>query len=149
MKKIAIVLLFAVSSFAFDLTFTKAFNNYNKGIRYEKTDPQKANQYFQKAFFLIQMLKHKDTSQVHYMLGNIYLNGWGVEKNYQKAKKNFLRAIELGNSRANCSLAKVYIKMGNLKLAKKYLNIALSNPSIAPYCSDIDKNNLTIKGEKQ
>ena len=147
MKKLLLVLLFTISAFSFDLTFMKAFNNFNKGINIVKSNPQKAEQYFQKTFFLIQMLKHKDTSQVNYMLGQMYFNGWGVKKDYQKAQEYFLKAIQLGNKRANCSLAKLYIKTGHLTLAKKYLNITLSNPDIANYCSDIDKKTLTIKGE--
>ena len=149
MKKLFLVLILTISAFAFDLTFTKAFNDFKKGTRFEKTDKQKANQYFQKAFFLIQQLQNKDTSQVNYMLGEMYSNGWGVKKEYQKAQKYFLRAVQLGNARANCSLAKLYIKTGQLTLAKKYLNYALSNPAIAPYCKDINPNNLTIKGERK
>ena len=147
MKKLLLVLLFTISAFSFDLTFMKAFNNFNKGINIVKSNPQKAEQYFQKTFFLIQMLKHKDTSQVNYMLGKMYSNGWGVKTDYQKAQKYFLRAIQFGNKRANCSLAKLYIKTNQLTLAKKYLNYALSYQSIAPYCKDINANNLTIKGE--
>ncbi len=147
MKKLFLVLILTISAFALDLTFTKAFNNFNKGTRFEQTDKQKANQYFQKAFFLIQQMQHKDTSQVNYMLGEMYSNGWGIEQNYQKAEKYFLKAINLGNVRANCSLAKLYIQMGKSNLARKYLNYALSYPSVAHYCKDISQNNLTIKGE--
>ena len=146
MKKILLILIMAISAFSFDLTFTKAFNNFNKGIRFEKTDPQKANQYFQKAFFLIKQLKKRDTSQVNYMLGKMYCNGWGVNKDYKKAKEYFLRAIQLGNKRANCEMVKLYIKTGELQLAKKYLNYSLAHQSIATYCKDIDLNKLT-KGE--
>ena len=147
MKKLLLILLFTISAFSFDLTFMKAFNNFNRGTNIVKSNPQKANQYFQKTFFLLKMLKQKDTSQVNYMLGKMYSNGWGVKQNYQKAQKYFLRAIQLGNKRANCSLAKLYIKTGDLTLAKKYLNYTLSNPDIANYCSDIDTKTLTIKGE--
>ena len=147
MKKMILILILSISAFSFDLTFTKAFNNFNKGIRFAKSDTQKAGEYFQKAFFLIQQLKKQDTSQVNYMLGEMYSNGWGVKQDFQKAQKYFLRAIQLGNKRANCSLAKLYIKTNQLTLAKKYLNYALSHQSIAPYCKDINPNNLTIKGE--
>ena len=147
MKKLIMFLTLAISLFAFDLTFMKAFNNFNKGINTVKSNQQKADEYFQKTFFLIQQLKKQDTSQVNYMLGEMYSNGWGVKKDYQKSQKYFLRAIQLGNARANCSLAKLYIKTGQLTLAKKYLTYALSNQAIAPYCKDINPNNLTIKGE--
>lgn len=147
MKKLLLILILSISAFSFDFAFMKVFNNFNKGIRFEKSNPQKANHYFQKAFFLIQTLNNKDTSQVNYMLGQMYFNGWGVRRDYQKAEKYFLKAIQLGNKRANCSLAKLYIKTQHLTLAKKYLNIALANKDVAPYCSNIDVNTLTIKGE--
>ena len=147
MKKLIILLTLSISLFAFDLTFTKAFNDFNRGMNLEKTNPNKANEYFKKAYFLIQQLKDKDTSQVHYMLGRMYCNGWGVKVDYKKAEKHFLRAIQLGNARAHCCIARLYIKMGKLNLAKKYLNYALSHQSIANYCHDIDPFNLTIKGE--
>ena len=145
MKKLLLIFMLSLSIFAFDLTFTKAFKNFNKGMQLEKTNPKKASEYFQKAYFLIQQLKNKDTSQVHYMLGKMYCNGWGVNKDYKKAEEHFLRAIQLGNARAKCCIARLYIKEGKLTLAKKYLDYALSHSDIANYCSDIDPNTLKIK----
>ena len=145
MKKLLLISILVISAFAFDLTFTKAFNNFNRGIKLVKSNPKKASEYFQKAYFLIQQLKNKDTSQVHFMLGEMYSNGWGVNQDFKKAEENFQRAIQLGNERANCSIARLYIKEGKKTLAKKYLDYALSHASIANYCSDIDPNTLTIK----
>jgi len=147
MKKIIAILFTIIFLFSFNLTFTKAFNYFNKGIRLEKTNPKKAQEFFVKAYALIQALSNKNTSQVQYMLGRMFCNGWGVEKNYKKAEEHFLKAIKLGNKRANCCLVRLYIKEGKLKKARHYLNIALSNKTIANYCKDIDKNTLTIKGE--
>jgi len=147
MKKLIIMLITAVFLFGLNLTFTKAFNYFNKGMRLEKTNPKKAEEYFVKAYALIQALPNKNTSQVNYMLGRMYCNGWGVKKDLKKAEKYFLEAIKLGNRRANCCIARLYIKKGDLKKAKKYLNIALSNQAIANYCNDIDPNSLKIKGE--
>ena len=147
MKKLIIILILSISVFAFDLTFTKAFNNFNRGINLEKTNPQKANQYFQKAFFLIKQIKNKNSSQINYMLGKMYCNGWGVNRDYKLAEKYFLKAIKLGNARAKCCIARLYIKEGKKALAKKYLDYALSHESIAHYCNDIDPIKLTIKGE--
>ena len=147
MKKLIIMLITAVFLFGLNLTFTKAFNYFNKGMRLEKTNPKKAEEYFVKAYALIQALPNKNTSQVNYMLGRMYCNGWGVKKDLKKAEKYFLEAIKLGNKRANCCIARLYIKKGDLKKAKKYLNIALSNQTIANYCNDIDPNSLKIKGE--
>ena len=146
MKKIILIIGVVIFVFAFDLTFTKAFNYFNKGMRLEKSNPKKAEEYFVKAYALIQSLPNKNTSQVQYMLGRMYCNGWGVEQNYQKAEKHFLKALKLGNKRANCCIARLYIKEGKLKEAKKYLTYALSHKEIANYCSDIDPTK--IKGEK-
>jgi len=147
MKKIWVILITAIFLFGLNLTFTKAFNNFNKGVRLEKTNPKKAHEYFVKAYALIQALPNKNTSQVNYMLGKMYCNGWGVKQDLNKAEKYFLEAIKLGNKRANCCIARLYIKKGNLKKARKYLNIALSNKAISNYCNDIDTTSLKIKGE--
>ena len=146
MKKIAILIISLGFLFAFDMTFTKAFNNFNKGLRTYNSNPQKAQEYFKKAYILIQQLKNKNSSQVYYMLGRMYCNGFGVEKDLKKAEEYFLKSLQLGNKRANCCLARLYIKLGDYKKAKHYLDIALSNKTIANYCSDIDVKDLTLKG---
>jgi len=148
MKKFIFSFIFIIVNFAmgFDLTFTKAFKNFTKGLQTYNSNPQQAQQYFKKAYEYIQKLKNKDTSQVYYMLGRMYCNGLGVPKDYQKAEKYFLNAIKLGNQRANCCITRLYIKMGKINEAKKYLKKALSNPHISNYCDDIDKNALTLQG---
>jgi len=146
MKKLILILLSLNLIFAFDLTFTKAFRNFTKGLHTYNTNPQKAQEYFKKAYEYIQQLKHKDTSQVQYMLGRMYCNGLGVPKDLKKAEKHFLRALQLGNQRVNCCLARLYIKMGKNEKAKEFLQKALSNPKIANYCEDIDKNTLQLQG---
>jgi len=140
MKKLIALMIISISLFALDFTFTKAFREFNKGVNLEKKDPQSAMVHFQKAYIYIETLKNKDTSQINYMLGRMYCNGWGVEKDYAKAEKYFLRAIELGNKRANCCLARLYIKEGKPELAKKYLEYAKTHKSIANYCSDINQS---------
>ena len=149
MKKIVILIALISLSFAFDLTFTKAFNNFNKGLKTYNSNPQKAQEYFKKAYNYIQQLKNKDTSQVYYMLGRMYCNGFGVQQDLNKAEEYFLKALKLGNKRVNCCLARLYIMKGEKDKAKEYLKKALSNPKIAKYCSDIDPNELKIKGGTQ
>ena len=146
MKKLILFFTLISLSFAFDLTFTKAFKNFTKGLQTYDSNPQKAQEYFKNAYNYIQKLKNKDTSQVHYMLGRMYCNGFGVKEDLQKAEKHFLDAIKLGNERANCCITRLYIKMGKIEEAKKYLKKALSNPHIANYCDDIDKNTLKLQG---
>ena len=146
MKKIVLFLFTINLIFALNLTFMKAFNNFNKGLRIYNSNPNQAQQYFKKAYEYIQQLKNKDTSQVNYMLGRMYCNGFGVKEDLKKAEKYFLRALQLGNVRVNCCIARLYIKMGKIEKAKKFLKKALSNPHIANYCDDIDKNTLKLQG---
>jgi len=146
MKKIIIFLLTLHVVFAFDLTFTKAFQNFNKGLRTYNSNPNKAQEYFKQSYILIQKLKNQNTSQITYMLGRMYCNGFGVKKDLNKAEQYFLKSLQLGNQRANCCLARLYIKKGDSKKAKEYLQKALNNPHIANYCEDIDKNTLKLQG---
>jgi len=138
MKKLVFLALFSLL-FAFDFTFTKAFEEFNKGLRLEKNDIQKAQEHFKKSFEYINELKDKNTSQVNYMLGKMYCNGWGVEQNYSLAEKYFKNALELGNKRAYCCLARLYLKIGDIQKAQKYLKYAKSHKEIANYCKDINE----------
>ncbi len=142
MKKVIFIFISFVFVFALDLTFTKAYRAFNKGVKLHKTNPQKAQQYFQKAYILLTELHEKPSSQVYFMLGRMYSNGWGVERNYKKAEEYLKKAIKLGNERAYCSLAKVYIKTGKYAKAKKYLDYALSHENLSNYCKDINPNTL-------
>ena len=137
MKKLIITIIMSLSLFGFDLTFTQAFNNFNQGIRLIHQNPLLAQQKFKKAYSLIQQLKNKDSSQVYYMLGRMYCNGWGVKKNYKLAEKYFLKALKLGNKRVHCCIARLYFKMNRPDLAKEHLRYALSHKRIANYCDDL------------
>ncbi len=149
MQKLFIILLFFTTLFGIDFTFTKAYQNFNKGIKLIKQDPQQAQEYFQKAYILIQQIKNHPSSQVYYMLGRMYCNGWGIKQNLKKAEKYFKKALALGNQRVNCCIARLYIKMHKNRLARKYLNIAISHKNLYIYCKDIDIKNLKIKKDKQ
>jgi len=138
MKKL-LVLLTVVFAFGLDFTFTKAFQQFNAGVRMVKTNPDGAQEHFKKSFELIQTLKHKDSSQVYYMLGRMYCNGWGTQKDYNLAEKYFKKSLQLGNQRAHCCLARLYLKEGKIDLAKKHYDIAKKNKLIANYCKDIDE----------
>ena len=61
MKKVVILIALITLSFTFDLTFTKAFNYFNKGLKTYNYNPEKAQEYFKKAYNYIQQLKNKDT----------------------------------------------------------------------------------------
>ncbi len=138
MKKIIIFFIF-VSLFSFDLSYMKAFRYFNKGLSLINSDTQNAQNYFTKSFNLLKNIKNKNNSGMHYMLGRMYLNGWGVNKNYQKALKEFLTAEKLGNKRVHCSLLKLYVKTKNKQKAQKELNYVLTHKNLD--CK-IDKNIL-------
>jgi len=146
MKKFIFFIISVMSLFALDMTYTKAFKEYQTGQKLEKSNPAKAQLHFQKAFFLLQSLKNQRSSQVQYLLGEMYAHGLGVEQNYTLSEKHFLEAIKLGNKRAHCCLAKVYMEEGKQNLAKEQLKYALSHPTISNYCNNIDK---TIFKEKK
>ena len=142
MKKILLIFLGVVLVFGIDFTFTKAFKSFNDGVKLEKKDPQKAQEYFQKAYILINELKETPSSQAYYMLGRMYCNGWGVERNYKKAEEYFKKALKLGNERVHCCLARLYIRMGKYNEAKKYLKYALNHENLSHYCDDINPTTL-------
>ncbi|NPA87885.1 MAG: sel1 repeat family protein [Epsilonproteobacteria bacterium] len=146
MKKIIGIILLSISLFALDFTFTKAYKEFQKGKRLEKTNPQLAQEHFKKAFFLLKSIENQNSSQIHYLLGEMYAHGLGVTQNYSLSEQHFLKAIQLGNKRAHCCLAKVYIQEGKIEKAKEHLKYALNHTSIANYCNEIDK---TIIKEKK
>jgi len=145
MRKLIGLILLSISLFALDLTFTKAFKEFQKGKRLEKTNPQKANIHFKKAYELLMSIENQNSSQLHYMLGEMFAHGLGVEQNYKLAEEHFLQAIKLGNKRAHCCLAKVYLEEGKKELAKEHLQYAITHAGIANYCNDIDKTILKEK----
>ena len=139
MKKIIWILFTSVLAFAIDLTYSKAFQYYKKGLKLEKTNPSEAQKYFKESFFLTKELEsqNKASSQIYFMLGKMYHKGWGTNKNLFLAEKYYLKALKLGNKRVNCPLAKLYKETGKEKLAKKYLQNSLKNPSTKKECEDL------------
>ena len=133
MKK-GIFLLIAPFLFALNLTYTKAFFLYQKGFKNLNSNPNMSQKYFEQSFNLLKSLENQNikSSQTYYLLGTMYLNGWGVQVNYEKAKKEFQKAIKLGNIQAKCQMAKLYIKIGKLEEAKKYKT---------PQCENLFKEN--------
>ncbi len=126
MRTLFITLIFSSFLFSFNALYTKAFIAYKKGQKYLKSNPQKAQKYFQESFLLLNQIK-KDSAQKFYLLGEMYLNGWGVAQDLEEAEKMLKKAISLGNKRAYCSIAKLYIKENKNELAQKYLKSAKKN----------------------
>ncbi len=129
MKKIIVFLIF-INLFAFNVSYMKAFKYFNKGVSLLNSDTQNAQIYFTKAFNLLINHKNKYSSGMHYILGRMYLNGWGVNKNYKKALDELLKAEKLGNKRVHCPLLKLYTITGNKKEAKKELNCILTHKNL-------------------
>jgi len=110
MKKIYSLLIFSslfaqTNIFANSLYFN-AFTDIQKAKRLLTNNPQKANSLFIEARgYLKQIIKNsinqnKPSSQSMYLLGELYLNGWGGEKNPQKATLLLCSANSLGNMKA-------------------------------------------------
>lgn len=148
MKKLLLIMTLIGSLFAFE--FTEAFMDFNKGIKFmNKGKVQKAQKYFAQSYAILKGLesKGKGSSQIYYMLGRMYCNGWGVETDLKKAEFYFKKAMAMGNRRVHCCIVRLYLKEGKVNEAKKELKYALSHKSIKSYCDDIDPNTLKIKGE--
>ncbi|NPA11181.1 MAG: SEL1-like repeat protein [Epsilonproteobacteria bacterium] len=145
MKKL-ILFISVTWLFAIDFTFTKGYMAYHKAIKLQQYDKQKANKEFNKARELLtKVIKKYPSAQSYYMLAKIYANGWGVKKDFLKAEEYYLQAIKLGNKRAYCGIAKLYIQEKKYKEAKKYLKHALSHSEISGYCNGVDISILKDK----
>jgi TPR repeat protein len=117
MKKLLILL--ATIVFAQSLYFS-AFQDIKKAKRLLSSNPDKANTLFIEASgYLKQIInssieKNTPSQQAMSLLGELYLNGWGVEKNIYKATKLLCAAKTLGNFKAS-----QLIKQYNLTCPKK------------------------------
>ena len=87
---------------------TLSANNLRNGmIAYKKANFLEA-----KTFFKASILDDKSIT-ASYMLGRMYLNGEGVEKDAKKAIKFLLYAYNSGNIPSGCYLSEAYMKEGS------------------------------------
>ena len=122
MKKIAFLLILTLSLFGQNLYF-KAFKNINMGKRIINQNPQKAQELFSIAANDLQHLikqsikNNKPSTNAIELMGELYLNGWGVYKNERKAQIYLCIASKLGNFRAQQLVKKnnFYCQQINLK----------------------------------
>jgi TPR repeat protein len=70
---------------------------------YKQGDYQKARELFELA------VEEDGAEQAQYFLGLLYLKGLGVKKNLYTAKKYLKKAANIGNARAKCHLAEIYL----------------------------------------
>jgi len=117
MKKIffIFVLIFTVNSFAQNLYF-EAFKDIKKAKKLINSNPQQAERLFIEAYGYLKQIvnnsidKNKPSANAFNLLGELYLNGWGVEKNEKKAVKLLCAAKQLGNRKAINTLKKISVK---------------------------------------
>ncbi|WP_353661158.1 hypothetical protein [Hydrogenimonas sp. SS33] len=75
-----------------------------------------------------QAIEEDGAEQARFFLGLLYLDGKGVDRNLHAAKQFLQKAADIGNARAKCYLAKVYLqqkkpdKQKALKLLKEGLD---------------------------
>ncbi|WP_200763599.1 tetratricopeptide repeat protein [Nitrosophilus alvini] len=114
-------------------------SNFSNAIRaYKSQNYKEAKEFFELAV-------EEGSVQAKYFLGLFYLNGMGTQKDLDKAEKFFLEAKKIGNARANCYLAQIYLEKGNanIKKIKKLLKEGLQ--SGARECSTIaQKYNINL-----
>ena len=126
MKKMALFLILIFSLHAQNLYF-QAFQDINKAKRIQKENPEKANQLYIEAYTYLKQLNNKyiennkPSANVMYLLGKLYLNGLGIEKDTIKGAKFLCTSAELGNLRAKKDITKLQIKCEkiNVKELKK------------------------------
>ena len=120
MKKLVFILtIFLSINYAQNLYFA-AFKNINKAKKFLKTNPQQADRLFIEAYsylkqYINKTLKNnKPSANSFKLLGEMFLNGWGVDKDINKAVKLLCAAKKLGNIKANN-----IIKKNNITCPKK------------------------------
>jgi TPR repeat protein len=120
MKKLLFILtIFLSVNYAQNLYFS-AFKNINKAKRLLKTDPQQADRLFIEAYSYLKqyvnktLKNNKPSANSFKLLGEMFLNGWGVDKDINKAVKLLCAAKKLGNIKANN-----IIKKNNITCPKK------------------------------
>jgi hypothetical protein len=120
MKKLLISLGIGGSILFAQNLYMSAFQDVLKAKRILKSDPEKAKTYFIEASsYLKQVVNssidaNKPSLQAMALLGELYINGWGIDKNEKKATLLLCAAKNLGNFKA-ASL----IKKHNLNCPKK------------------------------
>ena len=111
MKKILYLFVFVAVLFGQNLYF-EAFKNVMKGKKIVNKNPQKAEKFFiiaandLKKIINSSINDHKPSANAIELMGELYLKGWGVEKNKRKAEKFLCVASKLGNFKAKILIKK-------------------------------------------
>ncbi len=111
--KRALPILLILPLLLFGSTFSDAMRAYKSG------NYKDAKALFEEAY------EEDGAEQAQFFLGLMYLKGLGVERNLPKAKQLLNKVVEMGNARAKCYLAEVYLnqkrpdRQAALKLLKE------------------------------
>ena len=105
MKNLLAIILITFSFLHADLYFD-AFQKVMKGKRLLHQDPKRANiEFIEAAGYLKQLINksidnNTPNANALKLLGEMYLKGWGIEQNTQKAAKLLCAAANYGNLQA-------------------------------------------------
>ncbi|BDY13511.1 SEL1-like repeat protein [Hydrogenimonas cancrithermarum] len=97
MKTRLLFILLLLPAFGFASYFSDGMRAYKSG------NYKVAKELFEMA------IEEDGAEQAQFLLGLLYLKGLGVDRNLPKAKQLLGKAAELGNARAKCYLAEVYL----------------------------------------
>ncbi|WP_456452931.1 hypothetical protein [Hydrogenimonas sp.] len=112
-KRSLLTLLLLVPLLGWASNFSDAMRAYKRG------EYKEAKQLFELA------IEEDGAKQAQFFLGLLYLEGKGVDRDIITAKRFLKKAVELGNARAKCYLAKAFLVQKNpdkqqaLKLLKE------------------------------
>jgi len=112
MKKIFLPFILIVSIFAQNLYFN-AFNNIKKAKKLINKNPKKAQKLFIEAYSYLKTVVNKSIEEnkpninAMHLLGELYLNGWGIDKDEKLAVKLLCIAAKYGNKKAEQILKKI------------------------------------------
>jgi TPR repeat protein len=96
MKKLLLICIFFSSIFAAD-TYSQGYKLYKTAKReLRQGNKQKAQILFQQSLKIF--LENKKSSQAVLKVAELYCNGWGVDKDTQKAKEYLQKAAKLGGT---------------------------------------------------
>jgi len=112
MKKIKLLLsslllvsVFNIPLFASNQMIT-LIKTYQKAKKFEDLVPEKAKQYYSKIFTIAKEMieKRPKNPTINFVLAKCYLQGYGTDKDFQKAYKYFKKSYKFGNRTALCGL---------------------------------------------
>lgn len=105
-------MIFSISLFAQNLYF-EAFKDIRQAKVIQNSNPKKAKQLFIEAYSYLKQLSNKSikdnkpSSNVFYLLGEMYLYGEGIDKNTKIGLDFLCASSQLGNVRAKNLLKKL------------------------------------------